>query len=202
MKVKSSDRVSKKFYADIDSRVRGAISQIGCGYDVYLCVRIVIDRYISAGIEPELSELITVRMIFALLKPEIDKAMMRSRLAKERAAARRSTKTGDDLSHESPAVIPDDPGEDMTAVEPASAAATSEVEPATATVASEIEPAMAAVASEVEPVTAVITEEMPNTTSTAAASEDLYMLPLNRRARRARQRKLRKAKKRTSTLFT
>lgn len=164
------NRVSKKFYADVDAQIRGAIFRIGCGYDVYLCARIVIDKYISAGIEPDLSELITVRLIFAVLKPQIDKAITRSRMAKERAAARRSAKTGGNPSQATPAADPDRTADDMTAGK-------TEAE------------------QENEPTVGPLIGHADNTSATTESNEE-DLRPLNRRERRDLKRKMLKAKKR------
>ena len=63
------------------------------GNTPYIAVKMAIDNYIFKGVEPERDALILVKIIFLLLKPEIDKAMMRSRKARERAVARRSAKS-------------------------------------------------------------------------------------------------------------
>ncbi|MDE6090039.1 MAG: hypothetical protein K2G41_05000 [Duncaniella sp.] len=98
-KSKGVNGVSKKFYADLDNRVKGVMMVIDGGNTPYIAVKMAIDNYIFKGVEPERDALILVRIIFLLLKPEIDKAMMRSRKARERAVARRSAKScGDEAS--------------------------------------------------------------------------------------------------------
>ena len=98
-KSKGVNGVSKKFYADLDNRVKGVIMVIDGGNTPYIAVKMAIDNYIFKGVEPERDALILVRIIFQLLKPEIDRAMMRSRKARERAVARRSAKScGDEAS--------------------------------------------------------------------------------------------------------
>ena len=92
-KSKGVNGVSKKFYADLDNRVKGVMMVIDGGKTPYIAVKMAIDNYIFKGVEPERDALILVRIIFLLLKPEIDKAMMRSRKARERAVARRSVKS-------------------------------------------------------------------------------------------------------------
>ena len=92
-KSKGVNGVSKKFYADLDNRVKGVMMVIDGGNTPYIAVKMAIDNYIFKGVEPERDALILVRIIFLLLKPEIDKAMMRSRKARERAVARRSVKS-------------------------------------------------------------------------------------------------------------
>lgn len=174
IKGKSVSRVSKKFYADLDGRVRGAIYRIGCCHDAYVCAKIVIDRYISDGTEPDLSELITVRLIFALLKPEIDKAIARSRMAKERAAARRSVKSMEQPGQEQPEVSDGvSGGETMVGL------------PET------VDETMPTVEQDAD----MLIEKF-NAALTAAASEDKDLRPLNRRERRDLKRRMQKAKKR------
>ena len=92
-KSKGVNGVSKKFYADLDNRVKGVMMVIDGGNTPYIAVKMAIDNYIFKGVEPERDALILVKIIFLLLKPEIDKAMMRSRKARERAVARRSAKS-------------------------------------------------------------------------------------------------------------
>lgn len=87
------NRVSKKFLKEINERIRNTIDNMGYDISVYIVACKAIIKYISDGIEPEVGELLTARMIFHLLKPEIDKAMARSRAARKRAAARRSAKS-------------------------------------------------------------------------------------------------------------
>lgn len=166
------NRVSKKFYADIDRRVREAIYKIGCNHDAYMAVKIVIDRYIATGVEPDLSELITVRMIFALLKSEIDKAITRSRMAKERAMARRSAKTGADVTKANPAVKTDNSEGDMN-----------------------IEKQEIVTVPVVDHDTDALIDKF-NAALTSAASQDKGLRPLNRRERRDLKRRMRQAKKR------
>lgn len=98
-KSKGVNGVSKKFYADLDNRVKGVMMVINGGNTPYIAVKMAIDNYIFKGVDPERDALILVKIIFLLLKPEIDRAMMRSRKARERAVARRSAKScGDEAS--------------------------------------------------------------------------------------------------------
>lgn len=55
------------------------------------CVALL-DGYLAAGTMPDESVNPYVRMAFALLKPEIDKSIARSKAARERAAIRRANK--------------------------------------------------------------------------------------------------------------
>ncbi|MCM1356807.1 MAG: hypothetical protein NC212_10435 [Staphylococcus sp.] len=84
--------VSRKFYADICGRVADAATVVGGGETAADEMRIVVERYIADGTEPGADEDMSVRLVFAILRPEIDKALERSRMAKARAALRREAK--------------------------------------------------------------------------------------------------------------
>ncbi len=78
--------VSEKFYQSLNERAIAAAKVVGnplLGADVMLAV----DRYINEGYEP-CSDMMELRLIFTLLKPEIDKAMARSAAARKRRARR------------------------------------------------------------------------------------------------------------------
>ena len=80
--------VSRKFYVDIDSRLRVAAACIGGGEEVYAAMKAMIDMYISEGIVVGENADERLKLVFAMLRPEIDKAMARSRMARERAKGR------------------------------------------------------------------------------------------------------------------
>lgn len=86
--------VSEKFYCYIHGRVRDSFTDIGVDGDAVEIMMSVIDRYMETGEEPpKEKELMFVRLLFTLLRPEIDKAMARSKKARERAAVRKLAKT-------------------------------------------------------------------------------------------------------------
>lgn len=84
--------VSKKFYADICQRVAESVMVTGGNESVVERTMAVIDAYISKGIEPdEETESAGILIIFHILKAEIDRAITRSRLARQRALTRRNS---------------------------------------------------------------------------------------------------------------
>lgn len=97
--------VSEKFYVDICRRVTEAILLTGGDEELAEVAMGVINAYISCGIEPTDDMYVGLRLVFAVLKPELDRAMSRSRKARERARLRRKS---------------DSPAESPAAAEPAS----------------------------------------------------------------------------------
>lgn len=84
--------VSKKFYADICQRVTESVMITGGNESVVERTMAVIDAYISKGIKPdEETESVGILIIFHILKAEIDRAISRSRLARQRALTRRNS---------------------------------------------------------------------------------------------------------------
>lgn len=84
--------VSKKFYADICQRVAESVMVTGGNESVVERTMAVIDAYISKGIKPdEETESVGILIIFHILKAEIDRAITRSRLARQRALTRRNS---------------------------------------------------------------------------------------------------------------
>ena len=84
--------VSKKFYGDICQRVAESVMITGGNESVVERTMAVIDAYISKGIEPdEETESAGILIIFHILKAEIDRAITRSRLARQRALTRRNS---------------------------------------------------------------------------------------------------------------
>lgn len=81
--------VSKKFYAGIMERIRSAAELTHGDSDFQASLTAMVDAYLADGSEPDADSPFTVRLIFALLRPEIDKAAARSRAARERAAKKR-----------------------------------------------------------------------------------------------------------------
>lgn len=82
--------VSRKFYVDVDNRLREAAACIGGGDEMYAAMKAMIDLYISEGIVAEEDADASLRLVFAMLRHEIDKAMRRSRRARERAKGRKA----------------------------------------------------------------------------------------------------------------
>lgn len=84
--------VSKKFYADICERVAESVMVTGGNDTVVERTMVMIDAYISKGIKPdEETESVGILIIFHILKAEIDRAITRSRLARQRALTRRNS---------------------------------------------------------------------------------------------------------------
>lgn len=84
--------VSKKFYADICQRVGESVMITGGNESVVERTIVVIDAYISKGIKPdEETESVGILIIFHILKADIDRAITRSRLARQRALTRRNS---------------------------------------------------------------------------------------------------------------
>ena len=84
--------VSKKFYADICQRVAESVMITGGNESVVERTIVVIDAYISKGIKPdEETESVGILIIFHILKADIDRAITRSRLARQRALTRRNS---------------------------------------------------------------------------------------------------------------
>lgn len=81
--------VSKKFYAGIMERIRSAVKLTHGDSDFQAALTAMVDAYLADGREPDGDSPLTVRLVFALLRPEIDKAAARSRAARERAAKKR-----------------------------------------------------------------------------------------------------------------
>lgn len=86
--------VSKRFYSDICIRLAEATAVVGGGETGADEMRAAVDRYIADGIVPGADEDVSVRLVFTILRPEIDKALERSRKAKARAALRKKAKAG------------------------------------------------------------------------------------------------------------
>ena len=92
--------VSKKFYAAIRQRVTDSCACLPNGKEVCKSALALIDTYLAMG-EADLDwRPIECSLIFALVKPEIDRAIERSKAAKARAARKKKTMEN--------AVIPDD----------------------------------------------------------------------------------------------
>lgn len=84
--------VSKKFYADIWQRVAESVMVTGGNDTVVERTMVVIDAYISKGIKPdEETESVGILIVFHILKAEIDRAISRSHLARQRALTRRNS---------------------------------------------------------------------------------------------------------------
>lgn len=83
--------VSKKFYAGIMERIRSSVEFTHGDSDFQASLTAMVDAYLADGSEPDEDSPLTMRLVFALLRPEIDKAAARSRAARERAAKKRET---------------------------------------------------------------------------------------------------------------
>lgn len=82
---KSVCPVSRNFYSDISSRVDESLRLSGHAEAVGETMA-VIDRYMVCGVIPDKDVANHVLLTFNLLRSEIDKALARSRRARERAA--------------------------------------------------------------------------------------------------------------------
>jgi len=82
------NRVSKKVYADLVSRVNDTIGSILDRLAFVPEIVKAIDEYIADGTLPVKEDAI-VKLVFYMIKAEIDRAAARSRRARERAALRR-----------------------------------------------------------------------------------------------------------------
>lgn len=81
-------RVSSKFYLDLSSRISDAVESIGGDDADYERLFGVVDRYMADGRVPGKDADMKVKLVFAILRPEIDKAIERSAKARERAKKR------------------------------------------------------------------------------------------------------------------
>lgn len=77
--------VSKKFYTYVSDRVRESLELIG-REDAVAVTMACIDRYMADGTQPSADTDPAVRLAFALLCAEIDKAVLRSSRARSRVA--------------------------------------------------------------------------------------------------------------------
>lgn len=80
--------VSRKYYTTLLASVRTALTAVGLEF-LQSVVRTNLDRYLAGDYDPEQETVKEVKLIFALLRSQIDKAMARSAAARERAARRR-----------------------------------------------------------------------------------------------------------------
>ena len=82
--------VSKKFYTYVSGRVRESLMSIGQEEAVAETMA-CIDRYMAAGSLPAVDSCPAVLLIFSILRPEIDKAILRSSRARRRSVQKSST---------------------------------------------------------------------------------------------------------------
>lgn len=82
---KSPCPVSKNFYAYVTDRIRESLGLIGRTDAVEETIA-CIDRYMADGTVPPTGADAAILLTFNLLSPEIDKALQRSRRARQRAA--------------------------------------------------------------------------------------------------------------------
>lgn len=76
--------VSRKFYQEIMDRVRSSFAAFDPTGEKTQAACCAIELYLLDGVEPAESVDASVRLMFALLRPEIDKAMARSFAARNR----------------------------------------------------------------------------------------------------------------------
>lgn len=85
--------VSEKFYDEIIHRVAVTVC---CNLDqpqpLIQRMKILVNVYLERGEKPVKTENIYIRLMFSLIQPEIDKAMARSKRARESAARRREAR--------------------------------------------------------------------------------------------------------------
>lgn len=91
-KKKWSLPISQKFYEDICRRLLAAASIFFDSEQLYLQMKGAIDSYLTTGYIPTKLNGIDCLLTFTLLKPDIDRAIARSRKARESAARRREAK--------------------------------------------------------------------------------------------------------------
>lgn len=96
--------VSKKFYTSVSDRVRESLTLIG-REDAVAATMACVDRYMADGTQPSADTDPAVRLVFALLRAEIDKAVERSSRARSRAAKRAVEAAGSQKSSAVSAVV-------------------------------------------------------------------------------------------------
>lgn len=85
--------VSEKFYDEIIHRVAVTVcNNLDQPKDVIQRMKLIINAYLDRGDKPTKAESPSIRLMFSLLQPEIDKAISRSASARRRAALRREAK--------------------------------------------------------------------------------------------------------------
>ena len=83
--------VSKKFYDYIISRIHYAVAAVGGSVELCAGMTAAVDLYLADGTLPGADARAEIMLMFALLRPEIDKAVARSRAARERARKRHAS---------------------------------------------------------------------------------------------------------------
>ncbi len=83
--------VSKKFYAEIMERICEACTAFDAGAEMREAITMAIREFITHGASPDGDVDQCVKLAFALLRPEIEKAIERSAAARRRALIRRKT---------------------------------------------------------------------------------------------------------------
>ncbi|MCM1356209.1 MAG: hypothetical protein NC212_07375 [Staphylococcus sp.] len=81
--------VSRKFYLELDSRISAAAAAVGADDALTASAKTAVDIYLSEGIAPGGDADMFVRLVFSILRPEIDKAIDRSAKARQRAGKRK-----------------------------------------------------------------------------------------------------------------
>lgn len=84
--------VSQKFYNEISARIRSAFASVSPSDALAESAICCVESYLRYGLLPSGAVVESVRLMFALLRPEIDKAMARSAAARRR---RRKPQTED-----------------------------------------------------------------------------------------------------------
>lgn len=100
-----SKSVSKKFFNDICERIDSTC--IICGDPAILRREVldIIEAYLSDSCMPETTVSVEARMIFTLLRPEIDRAVSRSKAARIRALQKKEKVASHILKSEIEAVV-------------------------------------------------------------------------------------------------
>ncbi|WP_304510113.1 hypothetical protein, partial [Duncaniella muris] len=76
--------VSQKFYNEISARIRSSFASVSPSDALAESAICCVESYLRAGLLPSGAVVESVRLMFALLRPEIDKAMARSAAARRR----------------------------------------------------------------------------------------------------------------------
>lgn len=106
--------VSKKFYAGIMDRISEACAMLGADAEMREAITMAVREFITHGASPDGDADQCVKLAFALLRPEIEKAIERSAAARRRALIRRKTVSRQTTKNKPVVVMPqnDDPDVD------------------------------------------------------------------------------------------
>ncbi|WP_304977087.1 hypothetical protein [Duncaniella muris] len=81
--------VSQKFYNEISARIRSSFASVSPSDALAESAICCVESYLREGLLPSGAVVESVRLMFALLRPEIDKAMARSAAARRRRRKRK-----------------------------------------------------------------------------------------------------------------